>query len=42
MFSSIAMGAMLAARRERKRPTVAELRVETEADIIDGEVPLFI
>ncbi len=42
MFSSIAMGAMLAARREAKRQNVAERRVETEADIIDGDVPLFI
>jgi len=42
MFSSIAVGTMLAARREAKRQNVAERRVETEADIIDGDVPLFI
>jgi len=42
MFSSIAVGTMLAARREAKRQNVAERQVETEADIIDGDVPLFI
>ena len=42
MFSSIAVGTMLAARREAKYQNVAERRVETEADIIDGDVPLFI
>ncbi len=42
MFSSIAVGTMLAARREAKRQNAAERRVETEADIIDGDVPLFI
>ena len=42
MFSSLAVGSMLAARREVKREQAAERRVETEADIIDGDVPLFI
>ncbi len=42
MFSTIAVGTMLAARREAKHQTVAERRVETEADIIDGDVPLFV
>ena len=42
MFSTIAVGTMLAARREARSPNVAERRVETEADIIDGDVPLFI
>jgi hypothetical protein len=42
MFSSLAVGTMLAARREVKREKAAERRVETEADIIDGDVPLFI
>jgi hypothetical protein len=42
MFSSLAVGTMLAARREVKREKVAERRVETEADIIEGDVPLFI
>jgi len=42
MFSSIAVGTMLAARREAKRQNVAERRAETEADILDGDVPLFI
>jgi hypothetical protein len=42
MFSSIAIGTMLAARREAEHQAVAERRVESEADIIDGDVPLFI
>ena len=42
MFSSLAVGTMLAARREVKREKAAERRVETEADIIDGDVPLFV
>jgi len=42
MFSTIAVGTMLAAQREVKRQNVAERRVETEADIVDGDVPLFI
>jgi glucose dehydrogenase len=41
MFSSIALGTMLAAR-EVKRQLAVERRVETEADIVDGDVPLFI
>ena len=42
MFSSIAVGTMLAARRETKHRDAAERRVETEADIVDGDAPLFI
>jgi len=42
MFSSLAVGTMLAARREIKRERLPERRVETEADIIEGDVPLFI
>jgi hypothetical protein len=42
MFSTIAVGTMLAARPKARHQTVAERRVETEADIIDGDVPLFI
>jgi len=42
MFSSLAVGTMLAARREVKRENRAERRVETEADIIEGDEPLFI
>jgi len=41
MFSSIAMGTMLAAR-EVQRQHADDRRIETEADIIDGDVPLFI
>ena len=37
-----AVGTLLAARREVKREKVAERRVETEADIVEGDVPLFI
>ena len=42
MFSTIAVGTMLASRCEAKHQSVAERRVETEADIIDGDVPLFV
>jgi hypothetical protein len=42
MFSSLALGTMLAARREVKREKAAERRVETEADIVEGDEPLFI
>jgi hypothetical protein len=33
---------MLACRRENDQQTVTDRRVETEADIIDGDVPLFV
>jgi hypothetical protein len=33
---------MLAWQREKNQQTITERRVETEADIIDGDIPLFI
>jgi len=42
VLGSLAVGTALAARWELKHQSVAERRVETEADIVDGEVPLFI
>jgi len=42
MLGSLAVGTMLAARREFKHQNSDDRRVETEADIIDGDVPLFI
>ena len=42
MFSSIALGTLLAARRQAKPHSTPERRVETEADVIDGDVPLFV
>jgi hypothetical protein len=42
LLGSLAVGAMLAPRRESDQPSLTGRRVETEADIIDGDVPLFI
>jgi hypothetical protein len=42
LLSSLAVGAMLACGREINQQNIAERQVETEADIIDGDVPLFI
>jgi len=42
LLSSLAVGAVLACRREMDAPAVAERRLETEADLVDGDVPLFI
>jgi len=42
LLSSLAVGTMLAYRREMNQQTIADRKVETEADIIDGDVPLFI
>jgi hypothetical protein len=42
LLGSLAVGAVLACRRGINQQTTAERRVETEADIIDGDVPLFI
>ncbi len=42
LLSSLAVGSVLAWRRENHQQTITERRVETEADIIDGDVPLFI
>lgn len=42
LLSSLAVGSVLAWRREIDHHTLTDGRVETEADIIDGDVPLFI
>jgi hypothetical protein len=42
LLSSLAAGTMLAWQREKNQQTTTERRVETEADIIDGDIPLFI
>jgi hypothetical protein len=42
LLSSLAVGTMLACRREINQQTITDRRVETEADIIDGDIPLFI
>jgi len=42
LLSSLAVGTMLAWQREKNQQTITERRVETEADIIDGDIPLFI
>jgi hypothetical protein len=41
-FSSLAVGTVLACRRNTDQQPSADRRVETEADIIDGDVPLFV
>jgi hypothetical protein len=42
LLSSLAVGTVLAWRREINHQTITDRWVETEADIIDGDVPLFI
>jgi hypothetical protein len=42
LLGSLAVGTVLACRRQMNQQTVTDRRVETEADIIDGDVPLFI
>jgi hypothetical protein len=42
LLGSLAVGTVLAFRRQMNQQTVTDRRVETEADIIDGDVPLFI
>jgi hypothetical protein len=42
LLSSLAVGAMLAFKQDIDRQTIAEPLLETEADIIDGDMPLFI
>jgi len=39
---SLAVGTMLPCRRNADQQTSTDRRVETEADIIEGDVPLFI
>jgi len=42
LLSSLAVGAMLASRHESEPQPPPARRVETEADLIDGDIPLFI
>jgi len=42
LLSSLAVGTMVAWQREKNQQATTERRVETEADIIDGDIPLFI
>jgi len=42
LLSSVAVGTVLACRRNADPQPGADRRVETEADIIDGDVPLFV
>jgi hypothetical protein len=42
LLSSLAAGAVLAYRRNTDQQALTPSRVETEADIIDGDEPLFI
>jgi hypothetical protein len=42
LLSSLAVGTVLAWWREINHQTITDRWVETEADIIDGDVPLFI
>jgi len=42
LLSSLAVGAVLAYRRNTDQQATTPSRVETEADIIDGDEPLFI
>jgi hypothetical protein len=42
LLSSLALGTMLACKQDVNQQTIAEPPLETEADIIDGDIPLFI
>jgi hypothetical protein len=42
LLSSLAVGAVLVHGHEIKEQAPAERRRETEADIVDGDIPLFI
>jgi hypothetical protein len=42
LLSSLAVGTLLACRRGSDQQTITDRRMETEADITDGDVPLFI
>ena len=42
LLSSLALGTMLAFKQDVNQQTIAEPPLETEADIIDGDIPLFI
>jgi hypothetical protein len=42
LLSSLAVGTMPARKQDMNQQSIAEPRVETEADIIDGDMPLFV
>ena len=42
LLCSLALGTMLACKQDVNQQTIAEPPLETEADIIDGDIPLFI
>jgi len=42
LLSSLAVGTVLACRRNTDQHAITDSRAETEADIVDGDEPLFI
>jgi hypothetical protein len=42
LLSSLAVGTMLACKQDMNQQTIAEPPLETEAYIVDGDIPLFI
>jgi hypothetical protein len=42
LLSSLAVGTMLACKQDVNQQTIADPTLETEADIIDGDIPWFI
>jgi len=42
LLNSLAVGTMLACKQDMNQQTVAEPPLETEAYIVDGDIPLFI
>ncbi|MGD0009391.1 MAG: hypothetical protein ABSE93_12705 [Terriglobia bacterium] len=42
LLSSLAVGTMLACKQDMNQQTIAVPPLETEADVIDGDVPWFI
>jgi hypothetical protein len=42
LLSSLAVGTMLTYRRKIDQQTIPDRRVESEADIVEGDIPLFV
>jgi hypothetical protein len=42
LLGSLAVGTMLACRRKIDQQTTPDRRVESEADIVEGDTPLFV
>lgn len=42
LLSSLAVGTMLACKQDTNQQTIAEPLLETEADIIAGDIPWFV